>query len=300
MQSESIRAKIVRECIRMAAGNRLIGPKIKTGELQRQLLEKEPRWKPPADMTWERIVKSHFAVETLTPHIQGKYALMQLHGGGYVNPLRNVYRNFAKKYAEMCDGMKVFSVDYRVAPEHTHPTALLDVVDAYKMIQEQGYSNEEIFVAGDSAGGGLAVALCMWLREQELSLPAKLVLMSPWLDMTASGESYEENFDKDPMFGGTKESMIYRGDYLGAYSPEEPYLSPLFGDFTGMPPMLIQVGEIEMLRSDGERAAEKMKAIGGEVELQVYQGMFHVFQMGTDQIPESAKAWEEIRCFLEN
>ncbi|MCH5268360.1 MAG: alpha/beta hydrolase [Lachnospiraceae bacterium] len=300
MQSESIQAKIVRECIRMAAGNRLIGPKIKTGQLQRQLLEKEPRWKEPDDMTWERMDLSHFAVEVLTPDTLGKYALMQLHGGGYVNPLRNVYRNFAKKYAGMCEGIKVFSVDYRVAPEHTHPAALLDVVDAYKMILEQGYSGDEIFVAGDSAGGGLAVALCMWLREHNLPLPAKLVLMSPWLDMTASGESYEENFDKDPMFGGTKESMIYRGDYLGDYSPEEPYLSPLFGDFTDMPPMLIQVGEIEMLRSDGERAAEKAKEVGSEAKLQVYQGMFHVFQMGTEQIPESARAWEEIQCFLEN
>lgn len=298
MQSESIQAKIVRECIRMAAGSRLLGPKIKTGQLQRALLEKEPAWRPPSDMTWERIELPHFAVEILSPEEPGEYALLQFHGGGYVNPLRNVYRNFAKKYAAMCGGMKVFSADYRVAPEHTHPAALLDAVEAYQMMLAQGYSGEHIYLAGDSAGGGLSVALCMWLREHDMPLPAKVVLMSPWLDMTASGDSYEENFEKDPMFGGTKESMIYRGDYLGEYRPEEPYLSPLFGDFTGLPPMLIQAGEIEMIRSDGERAAGKIKEAGGHATLQIYQGMFHVFQMGLDQIPESASAWEEIETFL--
>lgn len=298
MQSESIQAKIVRECIRMAAGNRLIGAKIKTGELQRMLLEKEPAWHPPTDMVLERTEMGQAAIEKLTPRERGEYALLQLHGGGYVNPLRNIYRSFARKYASMCGGMTVYSADYRVAPEHTYPAALLDAVESYRLLLEQGFAASRIFLAGDSAGGGLAVALCMWLREHDMPLPAKLVLMSPWLDMTASGASYTENFEKDPMFGGTRESMIYRGDYLGEHEPDEPYLSPLFGELAGLPPMLIQAGEIEMIRSDGERAAEKIKQAGGEVVLQIYSGMFHVFQMGMEQIPESAKAWEEVERFL--
>ena len=167
------------------------------------------------------------------------------------------------------------------------------------MILDMGYTGDQIFVAGDSAGGGLAVALCMWLRGHDRPMPAKLVLMSPWLDMTASGGSYTDNYDKDPMFGGTKESMIYRGDYRDDHDPKDPYLSPLFGDFSGLPPMLIQVGEIEMLRSDGECAAQKVQQCGGRATAQCYAGMFHVFQMGLSQIPESATAWEEVQKFLE-
>ena len=299
MQEQSFQAKLVKECIRLAAGNRLIGPKIKMGELQRHLVDKEPLWRKPEDVLWEQKKLANCTVEVVQPPIPGKYALLQLHGGGYVNPLRNIYRSFAYKYAMMCGGMKVFSTDYRVAPEHTHPSALLDAIASYEMILDMGYAGDQIFVAGDSAGGGLAVALCMWLREHDRPMPAKLVLMSPWLDMTASGVSYTDNYDKDPMVGGTKESMIYRGDYRDDHDPKDPYLSPLFGDFSGLPPMLIQVGEIEMLRSDGECAAQKVQQCGGQATAQCYAGMFHVFQMGLSQIPESATAWEEVQKFLE-
>lgn len=295
---ESIRAKVIKECMRLATGNPIIGTKIQMGELQRKWMEKEPAWHAPDSMRWEEISLNHFTLESLLPDRKGEKIVLQLHGGGYVNPIKNVYRNFAKKYAEMGDGMGVYSPDYRVAPEHTYPAALLDVIASYEYILRQGHLARNIIVAGDSAGGGLAVALCMWLQAHHRELPSKLVLMSPWLDMTASGESYDRNFDKDPMFGGTRESMIYRRDYAGDYDIRDPYLSPLYGDFNGMPEMLIQAGEIEMLRSDAESAAKAMEDVGGKVSLQIYKGMFHVFQMGLEQIPESAKAWEEVEKFI--
>ena len=157
---------------------------------------------------------------------------------------------------------------------------------------------DRIILAGDSAGGGLVLALAMYLRDQGMPLPQKLIMMSPWTDLTASGPSYQENYGKDPLFGNTRESMIYNGEYVGKENPKLPYISPLFGDFTGLPPMLFQAGSLEMLLSDSVVAAEKAKRAGCDVTLTVYPEMFHVFQLSMDKLAESREAWEEIRRFL--
>lgn len=294
----STRAKFIKACIRAMASNHLIGPQVQKGELQRRIVE--PEWKCPDGYCLNRISRQHFEMEWLRPlGEEENQVVLQLHGGGYVNRLRNIYRDFAVKYSGMAGGMPVLSVDYRIAPEHPYPAALLDAIDAYRWLLEEGYDGEQIIVAGDSAGGGLALALSMWLRDQEMTLPGKLVLMSPWTDLTASGASYEENFESDPMFGGSKESMIYSGLYPGNYDPMDPYISPLFGNFRGLPPMLFQAGGIEMLRSDSEMAAAKARQAGCQVSLTVYPEMFHVFQMGLDLFPESKTAWEEVRNFIE-
>lgn len=124
--------------------------------------------------------------------------------------------------------------------------------------------------------------------------------MSPWTDLTASGSSYETNYELDPMFGNTRESMIYNGEYVGDNEPDNPYISPLFGEFNNLPPMLFQVGSIEMLLSDSVDAAKKAKEAGCEVKLNVYDGMFHVFQMALDMLPESQQAWQEVKEFVES
>lgn len=294
----SIQAKLVKECIHMATATRLIGPKIKTGRLQRKIVE--PAWKCPDRYHMLRINMKQFQMELLTPPIVGSGDIvLQLHGGGYINKLRNIYRNFAKNYSDMRQGMKVLSVDYRVAPENPYPAALLDAVTAYQWLLNLGYQGGQIILAGDSAGGGLALALSMWIRDHGIDLPKALVLMSPWTDLTASGVSYEENYTKDPMFGNTRESMIYNGEYPGTHDLKEPYISPLFGDFQDLPPMLFQAGSIEMLRSDAEETAKKAEEAGCQVKLSVYEGMFHVFQMGLSRIPESESAWNEVREFIE-
>ena len=122
--------------------------------------------------------------------------------------------------------------------------------------------------------------------------------MSPWTDLTASGKSYVTNFEKDPLFGRTEDSMLFNKDYVGDNDPENPYISPLFGDFTGFPPMLIQVGGYEMLLSDSRQVAKKAKKAGVKVRCTVYEGMFHVFQMAKGAIPESRRAWKEVWEFL--
>ena len=152
--------------------------------------------------------------------------------------------------------------------------------------------------AGDSAGGGLALALCLYLKDHGMELPEGLVLMSPWTDLTASGESYETNYTLDPLFGNTRDSMLYNLDYAGDEDPANPYISPLFGDFTGFPPMLVQAGSIEMLLSDSTRLAQKAREAGVKVRISIYEEMFHVFQMAELMLPESKQAWEEVGKFL--
>jgi acetyl esterase/lipase len=227
------------------------------------------------------------------------YVILQLHGGGYVGAFKNYYRTFAGLYSEVSHGASVLTIDYRVAPEHPYPAALYDALYSYEWLLQHGYSEEHIILAGDSAGGGLAMALCHYLSDRDRKLPAGIVAMSPWTDLTASGPSYNDNYEIDPVFGNTHDSLIYDSLYLGSHSPTNPYISPLFGDFTDFPPMLIQAGTNEMLLSDSELVAEKAKKQGVKVRLSVYEGMFHVFQMGATLIPESKKAWIEISKFIE-
>ena len=143
------------------------------------------------------------------------------------------------------------------------------------------------------------MALCMYLKDHGRTLPAGIIAMSPWTDLTASGPSYDENYEKDPLFGNTRDSLIYNRDYVGENDPTDPYISPLFGDYEGFPPMLIQVGSIEMLLSDSELVAQKAKKAGVPVKLTIYEGMFHIFQMAMKLLPESQAAWTEIGKFLE-
>ena len=130
-------------------------------------------------------------------------------------------------------------------------------------------------------------------------MPGGMGAMAPWTDLTASGESYETNYEKDPLFGKTRESLIYLSEYAGTHDKMDCYISPLFGDFREFPPMLIQVGSTEMLLSDSVSVAAKARQQGVKVRLSIYEGMFHVFQMAYLNIPESKKAWMEVGTFLE-
>ena len=224
--------------------------------------------------------------------------IIQLHGGGYYGKLHNTYRDMAGLYNELSQGFDVLSVDYRVAPDNPYPAALDDAVAAYEWALKRDYPKENIFVVGDSAGGGLALALCLYLRDHNIQMPAGIITMSAWTDLTKSGESYEEKFDIDPIFGGSIDTLVYKEGYYRENDPEDPYISPVNGDYTGFPPMLMQVGEYEMLLSDTMTVAEKAKQAGVSVKEHIYPGMFHVFQMGLTRYPESKEAWVEIGKFF--
>ncbi|MGN0291597.1 MAG: alpha/beta hydrolase [Lachnospiraceae bacterium] len=297
--TESIRGKVIRDLIARFSNDLLIGKKIKSGELRKKIVEIEPEWKCPEHLSNQVIEMENFTMELLEPleEKSGK-VILQLHGGGYVAAMKNAYRSFAALYSEIGKGCSVLTLDYRVAPENPYPAALEDAVTAYHWLIEQGYGEEDIVVAGDSAGGGLALSLCLWLKNHGEKLPAGIIAMSPWTDLTISGESVETNFEKDPLFGKTRDSLLYNKDYLGDNDPTNEYISPLFGNYEGFPPMLIQVGSYEMLLSDSERVADKAKEAGVKVKLSVYEGMFHVFQMAMLLMPESKQAWTEIKRFL--
>lgn len=294
----SAQGTLVRELIAHFASDHLIGKKIKNGEFRKKMTE--PPWGVPDGFLLTEIKMDAFQMEWLASKRQNsKKVLLQLHGGGYIGSMRNAYRNFAAAYSELGCGMPVLTIDYRVAPKHPYPAALEDAYAAYLWLLEKGYGGEDIFLAGDSAGGGLALALAMYARDHGKPLPCGIIAMSPWTDLTASGESYRLNYEKDPLFGGTKDSMLYNREYVGLEDPRNPYISPAFGDFAGFPPMLVQAGSYEMLLSDAEIVAKKAREQGAKVRLHVYEGMFHVFQMAMQHLPESAHAWKEVGKFLE-
>lgn len=302
MESESAasaKGRALADLISHVTNDFAIGKKIKSGELRKRI--KEPPWIVPACFEMREIDMEDFTMKLLSrkEDPREEFVILQLHGGGYIGAVRNAYYVFAGLYNEVSDGCSVLTPDYRVAPENPYPAALEDALASYRWLLDNGYSGEQIVLAGDSAGGGLAMALCMYLRDHGMPVPCGIVAMSPWTDLTASGESYETNYEKDPLFGNTRESMIYLDDYAGTHNKTEAYISPLFGDFHEFPPMLIQVGSLEMLLSDSVSVAEKARGQGIKVRLSVYEGMFHVFQMAYLNIPESKKAWAEVGKFFD-
>lgn len=300
MENEaSIKGRVIAEMLSHLTNDFKIGKKIKSGELRKRL--REPAWIPPACFNMTAIDMDNFTMKLLSlkENPNSDYVILQLHGGGYTGAVRNAYYVFAGLYNEVSHGCSVLTPDYRVAPENLYPAALLDAVASYQWLLDNGYFGEQIILAGDSAGGGLAMALCMYLKDHNMPMPAGIIAMSPWTDLTASGESYTTNYEKDPLFGNTRESLIYQNDYPGDHDPMDAYISPLFGDFRGFPPMLIQVGSIEMLLSDSVSVAAKARSQGVKVRLSIYEGMFHVFQMAYLNIPESKKAWAEAGKFID-
>lgn len=297
----SIRGRVIRDMIAHVTNDNLIGKKIKSGELRKRISEREPAWHCPDCFSLTTIDMGNFTMEFLERKEEKneQKVILQLHGGGYVGAMRNAYRSFAGLYNEVSRGMSVLTIDYRVAPEHPYPAALEDAVAAYRWLLEQGYFSEQIILAGDSAGGGLAMALCHYIKDHGMHLPCGLIAMSPWTDLLATGESYETNYERDPLFGKTRDSLIYNKDYVGNHDPMDAYISPLYGDFRDFPPMLIQVGSYEMLLSDSVSVAAKAREQGVKVRLSIYEGMFHVFQMAMLLLPESKKAWMEIGKFIE-
>ena len=294
----SVKGRVIAELLSHLTNDLQIGKKIKSGELRKRL--KEPAWHVPECFNMTNIDMENFSMKLLSlkENPGQDYVILQLHGGGYMGAVRNAYYVFAGLYNEVSKGCNVLTPDYRVAPEHPYPAALEDALASYQWLLDKGYYGEQIIVAGDSAGGGLAMALCMYLKDHHMPMPGGVIAMSPWTDLTASGESYTTNYEKDPLFGNTKESLIYVNDYAGDHDKMDYYISPLFGDFRGFPPMLIQVGSLEMLLSDSVSVAAKARQQGIRVRLSIYEGMFHVFQMGLRMMPESKKAWHEVEEFL--
>lgn len=277
------------------------------------LLKLEEQYKKLNSITQWRVVEGKFfgyqvknvsidglAGSLLTPKkVEKKKIVLQLHGGGYEIdlPYNNLY--FAKKYAKMLKDYEILTINYRVAPENKFPAALEDALKAYRWLLEMGYDPAHIVLAGDSAGGGLAMATIMYARDHGMPIPAAVIAMSPWTDLTGEAPSFTNNYQKDPVFGNSKQSIVYTSTYAEGMDKKNPYISPRYGSFASFPPMLLQVGTHEMLLSDSVEVAKKAKAEGVSVSLHVYEGMFHIFQKYKGFIPEADTAWKEVRTFVQ-
>ena len=296
----SIRGRTARKMVKVAHHLPYLGHMAQSGELRAKLSEREKLWECPEHLEHTVIDMQLFKMELLTlkDREEKKGIILQLHGGGYYGRLHNTYRDMAGLYNEVSKGYDVLSVDYRVAPENPYPAALEDALAAYKWMHDNGYPKDCVFIAGDSAGGGLTLALCLYLRDHKITLPAGIITMSAWTDLTKSGESYQENFNIDPMFGGSTDTLVYKDGYYQDNDPEKPYISPVNGDYTDFPPMLMQVGEYEMLLSDTLTVAKKAKEAGVSIREHIYNGMFHDFQMGLTRYPEAKEAWVEVGRFI--
>jgi epsilon-lactone hydrolase len=231
-----------------------------------------------------------------SPEVDAGRVLLFLHGGGYeLGSLRSDGELAAR--LGRAGGMRVLFIDYRLAPEHPFPAAVDDVVAAWRWLRaDQELHARSLAVAGDSAGGGLAVALLVALRDAGEALPAAAVLMSPTVDLTSSGDSMTERAKQDPI---STPAMLrqFAADYLAGADPTTPLASPLFASLAGLPPMLVQVGTADLLLSDSERLAAAAADADVHVTLEVGEGLPHVYQLllGT---PEAAEATDRVGRFL--
>ncbi|HEX7911302.1 MAG TPA: alpha/beta hydrolase [Paraburkholderia sp.] len=218
------------------------------------------------------------------------------HGGGYYFCSPRTHRSLAFGLATRADA-PVFSLDYRLAPEHRFPAALDDATAAYRQLIASGIAPESIVIAGDSAGGGLALATLVALRDAGDPMPAGGLLFSPWTDLAATGASIRTNDGIDPMFSGPAIALAGKV-YLGDTPATHPYASPVYADLHGLPPLFIMVSSTEVLLDDSRRVAENARAAGVDCELEVWKKMPHVWPIFAPFIPEANRALDRAGAFV--
>ena len=236
--------------------------------------------------------------EWLTPknYMDGKL-LLYLHGGGYVVGGCDMHRQMVSHIAR-AGRIRALLPEYRLSPEHKFPAAIDDAVGVYRALLKMGLKAEDLVIAGDSAGGGLSVATLLSLRDAGDPMPAAAVLLSPFLDATGSGASMQTRAEQDPWFHA-KDVAVVADLYCEPHQRRFPLVSPVFANMEDLPPMLIQVGDAELLLSDSERMADECVAAGIDVELEVWPEMWHVFQMFIGKMPESRRAIDKIGAYIQ-
>ena len=228
--------------------------------------------------------------------------LLYLHGGGYVACGPETHGALITQLSLITNCHVVFPI-YRLAPENPFPAAIEDALATYKNLLEVGINANEIFIAGDSAGGGLTLALLQKIKSEELPMPSCAIVISPWTDLTLSGNSIQERGHRDPMIKPGPAMQITVNAYCGGEDASNPLISPLFADYKDMPPIQIQVASEETIYDDSSRLYEKLKEENpGKVEFIEWKGLFHVFQAfcsGWLAIPEAKKSLKSIAKFVD-
>ncbi len=250
----------------------------------------------PKGIATEAVICNGVSAEWSTPkNLNNDAVMLYLHGGGYVSGSVKTHRALVANIA-LAANCKCLSVEYSLAPEKPFPAGLDDAVNVYKWLLEQGINNKNIVIAGDSAGGGLAAATLLKLRDDKLPLPAGGVLMSPWLDLECTGESAERLAKKDAMV--PKKALQRFGIMYAKDNLQNPYASPLNADLKGLPPVLIQVSNTEILLDDTLRFEQLAKPARAEIKVQIVSKMPHVWQAYSPMLPEATKSINQIGHFV--
>ncbi|HJU16953.1 MAG TPA: alpha/beta hydrolase [Stellaceae bacterium] len=252
---------------------------------------------PPRGFAMHAFDAGGVPAERITPPaVPGDRHVLYLHGGGFATGSPRLYRNLTWRLAAAA-AAPLLCLDYRLAPEHPFPAALDDAVAGYRFLLEDGADPRRIAVLGDSAGGGLVFSLLLRLRDEGVRLPGTAVALSPWTDLALSGESLRTNAAADPMINADRVPPL-ADYYLAGADPHTPYASPLYGDLAGLPPLLIQVGSDEILRDDSVRIAQRVRAAGGPVALEIWPRMPHVWHSFAPLVPESRRAIARVGAFV--
>ncbi|MDE8346573.1 MAG: alpha/beta hydrolase fold domain-containing protein [Acidocella sp.] len=249
---------------------------------------------PPKGARFQPDIMGGIGGEWVDSDHTGAGTILYLHGGGYFACSAKTHRPITAAYA--LRGFKVFAPDYRLAPEHPFPAAVDDALACYRAMLDIVPASG-LVISGDSAGGGLALATLLAAKAAHLPMPACAVLFSPWTDLAGTGESVTTNARRD--------SMLYAprlreagANYLSGADPKTPLASPLYGDLTGLPALLIQVGAPEILLDDSTRLAAAARAAGVPVDISIWQNLPHVWQMMPTLLPEARRALDEAASFI--
>ena len=268
-------------------------------EVERQVLEAMAAQTPiPADLTIAKISAGGVPGEMLeVPGSAADQVILYLHGGAYTSGSCNTHRDIGTHLARS-SGAKVLVLDYRLAPENPYPAAVEDATAAYRWLLSEGYQPANISIGGDSAGGGLTATTLLSLKGDGVQLPGSAFFLSPWTDLEGIGESTKTRADVDPWISPELLRPAAR-HYIGDSDPRNPLASPIYGDLRGFPTMLIHVGDDEILLDDTTRFAAKARADGVEVEVKVWDGMWHVFQFFAGAgMPEALESLKELGAFV--
>lgn len=267
-------------------------------KLRRKLInDVANKFKLPQGLKLERLSANGVPVEWMSFEVPRDRVVMYLHGGAYVAGSLQSHRHLVSAISLACKA-EAMAVDYRLAPEHPFPAALDDALSAYLWLTKK-HGPEKVIIAGDSAGGGLAVAMIAKLLEDNLALPKAVVLMAPWVDLTGDSPSIASVGKKDVILSEVMLSSSARM-YAHTYALDQAYISPIYGQLSGFPQTLIQVGTKDMLLNDSRALFEKLKKLSTEASYEEWKGAMHVWQFFTYFLPESKKAIKRIGEFVDN
>ncbi|HZW58980.1 MAG TPA: alpha/beta hydrolase [Woeseiaceae bacterium] len=291
----SVRARLIRFLAKQYF--RQVTPATDVRELRASFENLTRHLRPPRHVDERRASFAGVDCDWLVPRgSEQAPVLLYLHGGAYVMGSSRTHRRLAGFIARAA-GVRALLPNYRLAPEYPYPAGLDDAVAVYRALRAQGLPAARIVVAGDSAGGGLAAATVLALRDAGDALPAALVLLSPWLDLAGRGDSMQTRAGVDPLFRPA-DMPAAAAHYCNSERWRDPLVSPVYADLHGLPPVFIQVGDHEILLSDATRFSDAVSNAGGAVTLQIWPGMWHVFQFFVGRMPESARAIADIAGFI--